>query len=276
MLKDLFSNRLFIGALAFFVLCVGGSLLYMQHVQRVETEKLSETRRRVAAFNERQKAARAETSESGDIRGEGVLPPGASNSPETETTSLSAEALKKIASDVEISEAEREAFYRSLGLEPPPAGYTYIMNQDRSIELIKDGVPIVELHSYQGFDAVYLSEEDWKLYQALKGMTHPHIIETESIPPEVVEMAQERLEALEANAQGPIFTGTTAVVWDGLVESSQEEAARQEGDRAYAAKVAAADLELGITPELRRSRDRQHFDYDLIGQLIAEFKEALR
>lgn len=276
MLKDLFSNRLFIGALAFFIFCVVGSLLYMWHVERQGAEDLAEVQARVKAFNERQKAARAETSESGDLRGDGVLSPGELDAPETETTSLSVEELKKIISDVEISEAEREAFYRSLGLEPPPAGYTYIMNQDRSIELIKDGVPIVELHSYQGFDAVYLSEEDWKLYQALKGMTHHHIIETESIPPEVVEIAQERLEALEANGQGPIFTGTTAVVWDSLVESSQEEAARQEGDRAYEAKVAAAYLELGITPELRRSRDSQHFDYDLIGQLIAEFKEELR
>ncbi len=34
MLKDVFSNRLFIGVLAFFVLCVGGSLLYMQHVSK--------------------------------------------------------------------------------------------------------------------------------------------------------------------------------------------------------------------------------------------------
>ena len=276
MLKDLFSNRLFIGALAFFVVCVVGSLLYQQHVERQAAGALAAAQARVKAFNERQKAARAETSESGDIRADGVLPLGELDAQETETTSLSAEELKAFASDVEVSEAESEAFYRSLGLEPPPAGYTYIMNQDGTIELIKDGVPIVELHSYQGFDAVYLSKEDWKLYQALKGMTHPHIIDTESIPPEVVEMAQERLEALEANAQGPIFTGTTATVWDGIVEPSQEEAAQQEGRRIYEAKVAAAYLELGITPELRNSRDRQHFDYDLIGQLIAEFKEELR
>ncbi len=69
-------------------------------------------------------------------------------------------------SDVEMSDAEGEEFYRSLGLEPPPAGYTYIMNEDGSIELIKDGVPIVELHSRQGFDVLYLSEEDRELYRA--------------------------------------------------------------------------------------------------------------
>ena len=46
MLRDLFSNRLFIGGLAFFIFCVGGSLLYMQHVER-------ETAREMAAHEER-------------------------------------------------------------------------------------------------------------------------------------------------------------------------------------------------------------------------------
>ena len=45
MLKNLFSNRLFLGALAFFVLCVVGSLLYMQHVEREGAEKLAEDAR---------------------------------------------------------------------------------------------------------------------------------------------------------------------------------------------------------------------------------------
>ena len=41
MLKDLFSNRLFIGALAFFVFCVVGSLLYMKHVERQGAKELA-------------------------------------------------------------------------------------------------------------------------------------------------------------------------------------------------------------------------------------------
>ena len=275
MLKDLFQNRLFIGALAFFLLMVVGGMLYRWHVERQDAEKLAEVRARLKAFNERQKAERAETSESGDIRVDGLLPPGQLDTPEI-VTSLSAEKLKDFASDVDISEAEREEFYRSFGLEPPPAGSTYAMYQDGSIELRKYGVPIIELHQQQGFDVLYLSEEDWKLYQALNGMTHHHVIKTERIPPEVVELAKERLEALKANGQGPIFTATTDVVWDGIVTPSQQEAAQAEGDRLYEAKVAEAYLELGITPELRRSRNRQRIDYDLIGQLIAEFKEELR
>ena len=54
MFKDLFSNRLFIGALAFFVLSVGGGLLYMWHVQRQGAEELADTQERVRRWNERQ------------------------------------------------------------------------------------------------------------------------------------------------------------------------------------------------------------------------------
>ncbi len=34
MFRDIFTNRLFIGALAIFIFCLGGSLLYMQHIDQ--------------------------------------------------------------------------------------------------------------------------------------------------------------------------------------------------------------------------------------------------
>ena len=55
MFKELFSNRLFIGALAFFVLCVGGSLLYMHHETQKGAEYAAETEERVRQWNEKQK-----------------------------------------------------------------------------------------------------------------------------------------------------------------------------------------------------------------------------
>ena len=54
MFKSLFSNRLFVGALAFFVLCVGGSLLYMQHVKRQSARELAETEERIKTLTEKQ------------------------------------------------------------------------------------------------------------------------------------------------------------------------------------------------------------------------------
>lgn len=44
MLKSLFSNRLFIGALAFFVLMTVGGALYMQHVEKQAVETLADIR----------------------------------------------------------------------------------------------------------------------------------------------------------------------------------------------------------------------------------------
>ena len=57
MLKDLFSNRLFIGALAFFILTVGGSLLYMQHVERQTARELAVHEERIKQLTEKQKPA---------------------------------------------------------------------------------------------------------------------------------------------------------------------------------------------------------------------------
>ena len=54
MLKDLFSNRLFMGALAFFTLCVGGSLFYSHHEKQKGEAELAETQDRVKQWNEGQ------------------------------------------------------------------------------------------------------------------------------------------------------------------------------------------------------------------------------
>ena len=54
MFRDIFTNRLFIGALAIFIFCVGGSLLYMQHVDHQGAEDQKETKARVEQSNERQ------------------------------------------------------------------------------------------------------------------------------------------------------------------------------------------------------------------------------
>ena len=55
MLADIFKNRLFIGALVFFVLCVAGSLLYMHHENQKGAEYAAETEDRVRQWNAKQK-----------------------------------------------------------------------------------------------------------------------------------------------------------------------------------------------------------------------------
>ena len=71
MLRTLFSNRLFLGALAFFVLCVGGSLLYQQHVVQQGAEELAETQDRVSQWNENQPQPPAEAPVGGDFHEDG-------------------------------------------------------------------------------------------------------------------------------------------------------------------------------------------------------------
>ncbi len=54
LLRDIFQNRLFIGALAFFILCVVGGTLYMGYVEREGSEDAAETQDRDAELNEKQ------------------------------------------------------------------------------------------------------------------------------------------------------------------------------------------------------------------------------
>ena len=263
MFRDLFRNRLFIGILVLLI-CAAMSIYFLQTDTPKAPIKIYTPVEPIA----KQPPKVGDTSQGGHFHDDGTW----HAEPHAQDANvLPSEAeLKDFASNFEMSEAETEEFYRSLGLEPPPAGYTYIQNEDGSTELIKDGVPMVEIHSRQGFDTVYLSDEDWTLYQALKGMTHENVIETRNIPAEVVEIARERLAAFEAKAQGPILTATTTTISSGPLPSQQEE------NRITDAKIAEAYRALGITPELRNSRSRNHMDYDLIEQLIAEFKEETR
>ena len=69
MLKDVFSNRLLIGALAFFVLIVVGGTLYLRHVESQSARALAETQERIRALTEKQnptaEAPVGETSQGG-------------------------------------------------------------------------------------------------------------------------------------------------------------------------------------------------------------------
>ena len=82
MLKDFFSNRLFIGALAFFILCVAGSLLYQQHVKRQSVRELAETQERIKVLTEKQnpkptaEVPEGDTSQGGHFHADGTWKPG--------------------------------------------------------------------------------------------------------------------------------------------------------------------------------------------------------
>lgn len=74
MLRELLSNRLFIGALAFFVFCVAGSLLYMHYEMQKGAKELAETQERVKQLTEKpetpQKVPSGDTSQGGHWHGD--------------------------------------------------------------------------------------------------------------------------------------------------------------------------------------------------------------
>ena len=137
MLKDLFQNRLFIGALAFFVLCVGGSLLYMQHVAQRGAEELAETQKRVAQWNEKQnpttEGKAGDTSQGGHFHEDGTW--------HAETHAA------VVAADISTPHAAPVAF--ADGVNPTSTS---------SNPLFKDGVP-EHLQCPPEFIGVYLNED---------------------------------------------------------------------------------------------------------------------
>ena len=170
MLKNLFSNRLFIGALAFFILCVVGSLLYQQHVYKETDKALTETK----AFQQWWKARQA------------TPPSDATETPKSEAV----EAVASRVNDPSVDEAENEnvhdfasysseelqqiydQFYTERGLKPPPKGYDYrwarknvpLLDENGNPILHKIGEPIVELEIRVGFAP---TREEYERYDRL-------------------------------------------------------------------------------------------------------------
>ena len=117
MFKDLFRNRLFIGALAIFIFCVGGSLLYMQHVTQKGEKELAETQERVAQWNEKQKpiteVSQTETAQ-GHVHADGTFHAEPHDAPVVEVSEAEVSADVQDAfvggqqSDIQIAAPEEE------------------------------------------------------------------------------------------------------------------------------------------------------------------------
>lgn len=87
MLKELFSNRLFIGALAFFILSVVGGMLYISHVEKQGAEELARDEARVKQLADKQqpqptaKAPVGDTSQGGHFHEDGTWHEGPHETP---------------------------------------------------------------------------------------------------------------------------------------------------------------------------------------------------
>lgn len=134
MLKALFSNRLFIGALAFFVLCVGGSLLYQQQVYRQTARELAGPNERPKVLTEKQQlqpppaSADEAASAGGGVHIDDDSRKSAGTPTDSATTSggdaavpqLSEAEIERLLAENRAQQAKRRADYIAEWGEPPP------------------------------------------------------------------------------------------------------------------------------------------------------------
>ncbi len=131
MLRDLFRNRLFIGALVFFVLMVVSGTLYLRHNERQGQIELERTQERLKQWEAQQKQTpkvpEGDTSQDGHFHADGTFHVGPH---ETEVQPQSPPRIT-------------QGGYWANGIWHPPAGYVpaHPRGQTSSNPYFKDGVP---------------------------------------------------------------------------------------------------------------------------------------
>ncbi|MDE0398469.1 MAG: hypothetical protein OXL96_11760 [Candidatus Poribacteria bacterium] len=261
MLKDLFSNRLFIGALAFFILSVVGGTWYIWHVEQTEAVKLAETEEFRQWWQKRQEAGPPAVSEvpPSDAVSEADSPEAVvsvstpsedqqGDVPDFEFESLSAEEHQQIFESLSPEERQQifDQFYLQHGLDPPPRGYKYrwkaigvpLLDEDGNPVLQKEGEPWVEVKYGIGFAP---TREEYERYQKLQddqgwAESRGDFAEAERLTAEI--------EALEASVQRwrPLYTMADAI---GAEAASKMDAAM---DAKLNAALREYDLEHLISP----------------------------
>ena len=251
MLKDLFSNRLFIGALAFFVLCVGGSLLYMQHVEKQTAKALAESEDFQQWWQERnakEKAVAAEVAVSDDAvnasHPEGVGDSAVLQAPREDSQPDNIPDFRSLSP--EEQQQILDQFYLQRGLNPPPKGYKYVWKEIGVVLLDDNGDPVLQKEGEPWVTVKYgigfaPTREEFERYEQLQedqgwAESRGDVAEVERLTAEI--------EALEASVQRmrPLSTMTT---WASAEEKSNADRVR---DEKFNAALREYDLEHLISP----------------------------
>lgn len=174
MLKNLFSNRLFLGALAFFILCVGGSLLYQQHVYKETDKALAETKAFQQWWKARQENPPSDATETPKSEFVEAVEVGASPVNDPSVDEAENENVPDFWS-LPVEERQRifDQFYLQRGLKPPPKGYKYrwkeigvpLLDENGNPVLQKEGEPLVEIKMGIGFAPTL---EEYERYKQLR------------------------------------------------------------------------------------------------------------
>ena len=250
MFKNLFSNRLFIAALAFFVLCVGGSLLYQQHVYKETDQKLAETEEfqrwwKAGHATPPSDATETPKSEAGEPVEVGASPVKVPSVDEAENenfpdfASLSPEEQQQIFAQ----------FYLQHGLKPPPKGYRYIwkdigvplLDENGNPVLHEEDVAWVEIKMGIGFAPTL---EEYERYEQLR--EDYEWADTRGEVAKAKRLAAE-IEALEASVQRmrPLSTMSS---WAGPTGTEDKAKSDRLRDEKFNAALREYDLEHLISP----------------------------
>lgn len=289
MLTNIFKNRLFMGALAFFILCVGGSLLYMRHVEQQSARELTEAQERVKQWNEKQNSTTAavivrDTSQDRDFHADGTF------HAEPHVDAPKTLAQLPIASPAERvltkeQEAEIRKYWADLGLEPPPKGYGYSWDENGKVSLFQYDVPRYKTkwstEEAPGQDYYKLTDEEWARHRVLRHIisqtplqltpeqTKMVTLEGKPFPkvdytPGVVELAKEWLSELDRKASGPVPTVSSAVTWT-----------RQPTKRELQ-EIARKESELLNSLEKPRRPSSGPWDENLIAEVVKDLEAEIQ
>jgi len=261
MLADILKNRLFVGALAFFVLCVAGSLLYMHHEKQKGAEYEKETEARVRQWNAKQneqptvKAPVVEQSAAvGEVHADGTFHP---------------EQQMPITDDREVSDEELE-FWKKLGVAPPPQGYVYAELADGTMRLQKKNVPIVKVNigTTPQFNLGWLPDDAYYYYKALGALSSGENLRgVGRLTPAETARAREMLDAFKKEWAPHTNIGfSSSGVWD----TDDHDIINEISDKAIAEKERELQAALGISENRNRP-----FDVDLMSEILTQIREEL-
>ena len=275
MLKDLFSNRLFLGAFAFFVLIVVSGTLYLQYVERQTAEKLAETQDSVAQWNERQnpttEVKAGDTSQGGDFHADGTW----HKDPHIETRAPTeiVESASTTGTDITVAgigqETSESEFMKKYGVSPPPRGYAWALMADGTYQLRERNTPHVNV-AYKKkprFNSYWLPDRAYRYYKALRVI----IYNNGGGVVEVTTTDQARAAEMLTTFKGSWAPQTSIAlsiqgIYDGEVSAAEIKAKNAR----VAEKVERSiEQELGID---RINGNRNTIDYDLVREILADIR----
>ena len=178
MLANIFTNRYFIiGALAFFVFCVVGSLLYMQHVETQTADDLARTDERIKALTPPSaEAPVGETSQGGLVHADGnpqhegphEPPQGAAGPIAAPSEEDWSDITPEQRAQVEKMRAEQLAEYVAKWGEPPSPDASYQHYRDNHGDVHRHYRGTVAITHYESKTVFAPTPEELERYKRLR------------------------------------------------------------------------------------------------------------